>query len=249
MKTVFLKALPFAAVAAMLCQSAYAGDLSLGAAALGSSSVYRGYDTKVYPIPVIDYEGDNFYFHSLMGGYYLWKDKQNQLSLVAGYNPFGFKPSDSDDDEMKRLNRRRGTLMAGVAYNHDAEWGTLRAMLTGDTLNYSNGIVGDLAYLYTFHGDKWAVVPGVGVMWDSANENKYYYGINSSESHRSGLNSYKPGDSVNPYVEVSARYSFAPQWQAFVTGRYIRLADEIKDSPMVDKSYTGVLMTGVSYTF
>lgn len=32
-------------------------------------------------------------------------------------------------------------------------------------------------------------------------------------------------------------------------GRYIKLSDEVKDSPMVDKSYTGVLMTGVSYSF
>lgn len=249
MKSSSIKALPLAALVALLSQSAHAGSLSLGAAAIANTSAYRGYDATVYPIPVIDYEGDNFYFHSLIAGYYLWKDPQNRLSVVAGYNPFGFTPSDSDNDQMKRLNKRRGTLMAGLSYSHDAEWGTLRTILTGDTLDNSNGIVGDVAYLYAFKGDKWTVVPGVGVMWNSANQNKYNYGISSSESRRSGLDAYKPGDSVNPYVEVSARYSFAPQWQAFFTGRYIRLADEVKDSPMVDKSYTGVLMTGVSYSF
>jgi len=249
MKASYIKTLPLAAVVAMLCQSAHADGLSLGAAALGSTSVYRGDNTRFYPAPVIDYQGDSFYVHSLLAGYYLWKDPQNQLSVVAAYNPFGFRPSHSDDDQMKRLDKRHGTLMAGLSYSHNAEWGTIRSMLTGDTLDQSNGIVGDVAYLYAFKGDKWTVVPGVGVMWNSANQNKYYYGISSSESRRSGLDSYKPGDSFNPYVEVSARYSFAPQWQAFFTGRYIRLADEVKDSPMVDKSYTGVVMTGISYTF
>ncbi|WP_193387163.1 MipA/OmpV family protein, partial [Yersinia pestis] len=38
-------------------------------------------------------------------------------------------------------------------------------------------------------------------------------------------------------------------WNAFFTGRYIRLANEVKNSPMVDQSYTGVLWTGVTYTF
>ncbi|MEG3136144.1 MipA/OmpV family protein [Rouxiella sp. T17] len=249
MKTYYFKALPLVAVVAMSCQSVHASTFSLGAAALGSTNLYKGYGNNFYPIPVVDYDGDNFYFHSLVAGYYLWKDQQNQLSLIAGYNPFGFRPKDTDDEQLKRLDKRRGTLMAGVAYNHNAEWGTIRTTFTGDTLDYSNGLVGDVAYLYAFKADKWAVVPGVGVMWNSANQNKYYYGVSGNESRRSGLQSYKPGDSFNPYFELSAKYSFAPQWQAFFTGRYIRLADEVKDSPMVDKSYTGVVMTGITYSF
>ncbi|NMP26732.1 MipA/OmpV family protein [Rahnella sp. SAP-1] len=249
MKALPIKALPVAALLALLSQSAQADSWSLGASALVSPDPYRGYDTKFFPVPIINYEGDSFYFRSLMAGYYLWKDQQNQLSLVAGYNPFGFKPSDSDDEQMKRLDKRRGTLMAGVAFSHQEQWGTLRTSLTGDTLNNSNGMVGDLAYLYTFKGDNWALVPGLGLTWNSANQNKYYYGISGAESRRSGLDSYQPGDSFNPYLELSARYNFTPQWQAFFTGRYIRLATEVTDSPMVDKSYTGVVWTGITYNF
>ncbi|HHK5767629.1 TPA: MipA/OmpV family protein, partial [Serratia marcescens] len=60
---------------------------------------------------------------------------------------------------------------------------------------------------------------------------------------------YTPGDSWAPYLELSANYQINKSWNAFFVGRYVKLSDEVKDSPMVDKSYTGLLMTGVSYTF
>jgi len=44
---------------------------------------YKQYDHDIYPVPVISYEGDNFWFHGLGGGYYLWNDGSDQLSLTA----------------------------------------------------------------------------------------------------------------------------------------------------------------------
>ena len=197
----------------------------------------------------MSYEGDDFYFKSLTAGYYLWKDDRNKFSVTTTYVPFGFDPDDSDDHQMKHLNKRRGTLYAGLAYSHIEDWGTLRATFNGDVLNNSNGLVADAAYLYPIHQDNWALVPGFGVMFNSSNQNDYYYGVTKGESRRSGLSSYSADDSFSPYAELSARYNFTRDWQAFFTGRYIRLADEVKDSPMVDKSYSAIVWTGVTYTF
>jgi outer membrane protein len=244
-----LKTLAIIASAMVCAHSAQAGTWSLGASALVSPDPYRGYQDRVYPVPVINYEGDDFYFRTLTAGYYLWKDQQNQLSLMGYFSPLGYRPGDSDDDRMKQLNKRRGTLMAGLAYSHFAEWGILRTTFTGDTLNYSNGMVGDFAYLYKFDLGDFTLVPGVGLAWSSKNQNKYYYGISENESRRSGLDSYTPSDSWAPYVELSANYQINKDWDAFFVGRYISLSSEVKDSPMVDKSYTGVLMTGVKYSF
>ncbi|VFS81467.1 MltA-interacting protein precursor [Kluyvera cryocrescens] len=69
------------------------------------------------------------------------------------------------------------------------------------------------------------------------------------ESARSGLRSYDPNSSWNPYLEMSANYRFAGNWSVYGTARYTRLSDEITDSPMIDKSWTGLLSTGVTYTF
>jgi outer membrane protein len=243
------KTLAILASTLVCASSAQAGTWSLGASALMSPDPYRGYQHRVYPVPIINYESEDFYFRSLTAGYYLWKDQANQLSVMAYYSPLHYKPGDSDDDRMKQLNKRRATLMAGMAYSHNADWGTIRTAFSGDTLDYSNGWVGDIAYLYKFKLDSWSFAPGVGVSWNSKNQNKYYYGVNGNESARSTLSAYTPSDSWSPYVELSVNYQINTEWNAFVMGRYVSLADEIKDSPMVDKSYTGVLWTGVSYTF
>lgn len=249
MKTPNLKTLSIVGAAVLFSHAAVAGTWSLGASALGDVNPYRGYDNKVYPVPVISYESDDFYFKSLTAGYYMWKDDHNKFSATASYIPFGYDPDDSDDHQMKQLNKRRGTLMGGLAYSHIEDWGTLRATFNGDVLNNSNGLVADAAYLYPIREDNWALVPGFGVMWSSSNQNDYYYGVSKGESRRSGLSSYTADDSFSPYAELSARYNFTKEWQAFFTGRYIRLADEVKDSPMVDKSYSAVVWTGVTYTF
>ncbi len=77
---------------------------------------------------------------------------------------------------------------------------------------------------------------GIGVEWNSENQNDYYYGVSRKESSRSGLRGYNPNDSWNPYLELSANYNFAGNWSVYGTARYTRLSDEITDSPMVDKS-------------
>lgn len=249
MKILNLKTLSIVGSAVLFSHAAVAGTWSLGASALGDVNAYRGYDNKILPVPIVSYDSDDFYFKSLTAGYYLWKDSSNKFSVTATYIPFGFDPDDSDDHQMKRLNKRRGTLMGGLAYSHVEDWGTLRATFNGDVLNNSNGLVADAAYLYPIHQDNWALVPGFGVMWSSSNQNDYYYGVTKGESRRSGLSSYSADDSFSPYAEISARYNFTRDWQGFFTGRYIRLADEVKDSPMVDKSYTAIVWTGVTYSF
>lgn len=229
--------------------AAYAAEVSLGVGAASSTSVYRGEDNDVYPIPVLNYESEQFYFRGLGGGYYLWNDGANRLSLTAYYLPLGFKRGDNDDQQMKQLDKRRGTLMAGMAYSHRADWGEVRTVLAGDTLDYSNGFVWDTAYLYRFTLGDLSLTPGIGATWFSENMNRYYYGVSSKESARSGFARYRPDDGWSPYLELSANYQINSNWSTWAVGRYTRLSDEVKDSPIVDRSYNALMSVGVSYRF
>ncbi|WP_312241641.1 MipA/OmpV family protein [Pantoea sp.] len=229
--------------------SAQAGPLSIGASVIYAQSPYRGGQDRYLPIPVINYEGENFWLHSLQGGYYLWKDEQNRLSLTLLGSPQQYDPDDNDLGDMKRLDKRHMTLMGGATYNHVAEWGIVRTALLGDLLNNSNGVLWDLTWLYRFNLGQFSVTPGIGATWNSANQNRYYYGVSGHESVRTGISTYRPDDSWSPYVELSVNYQLDKQWNASFTGRYIRFDDEIKDSPMIDKNGQAVVWAGVSYTF
>lgn len=241
------------ALGVLIASSTFAANaestFSLGAGVGVVETPYKQYDKKVYPVPVITWESDSFWFRGLGGGYYLWNDDADQLSVMAYYSPWHFKPGDSDNSQLRQLDKRKSTLMAGLSYVHNTQYGFLRTSLAGDTLDNSNGIVWDLAWLYRYNAGALTVTPGIGVEWNSENQNEYYYGVSGSESRRSGLDSYDPNDSWNPYLELTVSYRLTDNLSVYGTGRYTHLSDEIKDSPMVDKSWAGLLSTGVTYRF
>ena len=223
--------------------------LTLGAGVGIVEHPYKQYDHDVYPVPVINYEGDNFWFRGLGGGYYLWNDGTDQLSVMGYWSPMYFKPGDSDNSQLRRLDKRKSTVMAGVSWMHHTQYGSLRTALSGDILDNSNGMVWDTAWVYRYTNGGLTLTPGIGVEWNSENQNQYYYGVSHHEAAKSGLRSYDPSNSWSPYLELTANYRFAGSWSVYGTARYTRLSDEVTDSPMVDKSWTGLLSTGVTYTF
>lgn len=150
---------------------------------------------------------------------------------------------------MRELDRRRDTVMGGFTYKHKADWGTLRFIGSGDMLGISNGLRAETAYLYSFQADKWTLTPGIGIKWDSENQNRYEYGISSKESRNSGLKRYQPGSSWTPFLELSGNYRFDENWTAFAAGRVDHMSSEVKDSPMVNKSVSAIVWTGFTYTF
>lgn len=249
MKISLRKTLTICTLFLISAQHAQAGNWSLGASIMVTPNPYRGHQDRILPVPSINYVSDDFYFRTLIVGYNLWKEKNNQLSIFALYSPLSYRPSQSDDIRMQKLNERRSTMMAGISYSHHATWGSVRTTLSGDTLNNSNGFVGDISYLRMFGSAPWRITPGVGMIWNSGKQNRYYYGINAEESRRSSFETYAPSDSWSPYLELTVNYRINSHWSAFFTGRYIRLVNEVKNSPMIDKVYSGLLWTGVTYNF
>lgn len=72
-----------------------------------------------------------------------------------------------------------------------------------------------MAWLYRYTNGGLTVTPGIGVQWNSENQNEYYYGVSRKESARSGLRGYNPNDSWSPYLELSASYNFLGDWSVY----------------------------------
>jgi outer membrane protein len=176
-----IKLLALGVLIATSASAAHAdGKFTLGAGVGIVEHPYKQYDADVYPVPVISYESDNFWFHGLGGGYYLWNDTNDKLSITAYWSPMYFKPGDSDSEQMRRLDKRKSTVMAGLSYVHNTPYGFLRTTIAGDTLDNSNGINWDLAWLYRYTNGNLTLTPGIGVEWNSDNQNEYYYGVSGT---------------------------------------------------------------------
>lgn len=176
-----LKLLALGILAATAVSTAQAeSQWTVGAGVGVINSPYKQYDRDVYPVPVITYEGDNFWFRGLGGGYYLWNDTADKLSIMAYYDPTHFKPGDSDSHALRQLDKRKSSMMAGLSYVHNTQYGFLRTALAGDTLDNSNGFIWDLAWLYRYTNGGLTLTPGIGVQYNSENYNDYYYGVSKT---------------------------------------------------------------------
>ncbi|WP_434778709.1 MipA/OmpV family protein [Neisseria sp. Ec49-e6-T10] len=248
-KALFLKAMCMLAFGIMSSKIVYAEGLSIGGGVLFEEPAYRDYDTQIYPMPVINYDSRYFFFKGASAGVYAVHTETDQLYAQVAYLPTRFKASKTDHQALKQLDDRKASVMAGLGYTHKAGWGNIHTRALADISGHSKGVIADVSYGYPFQFDKFYIEPSVGVQWQNSKHNNYYYGVSDQESQRSGLNHYSANSGSTPYLAVNAHYSFYKNWQAFVTGRYTRLSNSIKDSPMTEGSSRNMIGIGILYHF
>lgn len=97
--------------------------LTVGASVLYMQSPYHGDKDRYYPFPLLNYEGDHFFISGWQAGYYLWKDNSDQLSVIITSSGQEYRPKKNDFSDMRQLDKRHLTLMAGGMWRHTADWG------------------------------------------------------------------------------------------------------------------------------
>ncbi|HCW3076523.1 TPA: MipA/OmpV family protein [Enterobacter roggenkampii] len=229
--------------------SAMAGEFSLGAGAVFNESPYKGYNENTTAVPLIIYEGDRFYVRQTTGGWILWKDAKNELSLTATWMPLHFDPDDNDDHQMKQLDERKASAFLGGAYYRHESWGSLKVAVSGDATDESGGVIGEVSYFRPIKMERLTLTPSVGVFYSDESYNDYYYGVSGSESRRSGLDQYTAGDSWTPYVGLVAKYQLTQKLYLNASAVYTVLPDDVKNSPMIDRDDSFALMTGLTWRF
>jgi len=229
-----------------------AADFSMGLTASWSSKLYRQVNENKNNLifPNVDFEADRFWLHGLSTGYDFIKTPEDRLAVLGYYLPLSFKASDSHSRQMRELKDRRSTFMAGLSYTHQSDsWGIFESVLAADVLDNSNGYNWSNTWSLPLEFGAFTLQPALGVNWNDRKFNRYYYGISSGESARSGLRKYTPGDSWTPFAELNLNYSLTDNWNIYGGTRFTFLADEVKNSPMVAKGSLVTFWTGASYTF
>lgn len=244
-----LKPLLLSAIALTSLSTAAHAELTLGLNASAYRTPYKDVDTEYYVFPAINFKNEHVYFKGLGGGVYLINSPKHELALSARYGAHHFKPKDSDDRQIRQLNKRKNSVMAGLTYTYKDTWGEVNAELQGDISDNSQGYIADLSYANTFTSGKVAVKPTIGVTYRDKNWNDYYYGVSTKESRKSGLDRYEASGSVQPYAELTVSYAINPQWVTYASAHYEYIGKEGKDSPMTDRSHVGAFSTGLMYRF
>ncbi|WP_228147130.1 MipA/OmpV family protein [Acinetobacter sp. ANC 3832] len=196
-------------------------------------------------LPTIFFDNKKIYAEGDEAGVYLLNDEKNQLRLNAYYDGTYYSPS----GELSQLDQRKWSVMAGASYMRTTPYGALKAQIGTDVLARSKGTVATVSYLAEIKKDAWSFYPEMGLQWNDANYNQYYYGVSSAESTRTGIQAYQPSQSIHPYANLTANYQISKHWNAFAEMEFNYLSKQQSNSPMIEKHTDFSPSIGFDYKF
>lgn len=220
-------------------------ELSIGANYSVDFQPYKGKRTYQSTLPTAFFDNDKVYLEGDEAGVYLLNDDKNELRLNVAYDGNSYDPSGA----LSGLDRRKWSVMAGGSYMRITPYGGFKAQVGTDVLSRSKGTVATASYVAEIKKDKWSFYPELGLQWNDAKYNQYYYGVSDTESQRTGIGAYKPNSSINPFLGISTNYDFSKHWSAFGTLDVDFLSKEQTNSPMIARHTDINPSIGIKYKF
>jgi len=229
------------------------GSVGLGAGFRFGVSPYKHIDTissdendnNADLIPLYLYEGQYIFSHGTRAGIHLWKENVEFDALIQ----YRFDRLETDADEFyDGVNDRKQTLEGGFAATVKKNWGDLTLTWLADLQSRHNGYEIDLTYRYNWKHNRWSVSPFISLIHQNEDLTQYYYEVTEQES-RDDLSVYTPDSVVFSRIGLNTSYRLFDHWLLFANISFENLADEIKNSPLVDESSLSTMYLGFSYEF
>lgn len=165
-----------------------------------SREIYKGYDRRVIPLPIIGYRGEKLNVYGPFVSYDATQMGAVDVSLQVAPRFQGFDENDSDVFE--GMEDRKFSMDAGIALSYDKHnWKTnVSAMF--DVLGRSNGYELSMGVGRVFRFGPVFVEPSVSIDYLDDKHVDYYYGVRMNEA--TGSRAYFQGDhAVNYAVGLS----------------------------------------------
>ncbi|HFK7188998.1 MipA/OmpV family protein [Serratia odorifera] len=230
--------------------SAFPNSFSFGIQTELDAQAYKAKHTHFYAIPYVDYDNDTWYIDGIETGFYLLKDAKNEVRVKAYYYyEDAYRPEDGHGEAMKILKKRHATIMSGISYQRLTPWGAIFTQVAADTLNNSKGVIATVAYIGRVNINSVTFYSELGTDWSNTQQTRYYYGISKEEAENSGLNAYRPHQSLTPFIMLATEYKFTKYWDGYIESRYDFLSRTVRNSPMVDRKGTFNIVVGLNYNF
>lgn len=196
-----------------------------------NQEIYKGYDYRVIPLPIIGYRGDDFRVLGPFISYDAIRILDIDLTLQVAPRFQGF--DDSDSPVFENMQERKFSMDAGLGLNYvKKDWKVgLSSMF--DMLGRSKGyeVKADVSRL--FNKGPFFFEPSLGLSYLDSNHVDYYYGIKEGETN--ALTSLYEGQSA-----LNTTLGFSVSTPIFFGGftqlslDYTWFDSAITDSPLVE---------------
>ena len=242
--------------AALFCSvSAYAGQQtgwSVGAGAAYSPEIYKETSSDVSALPLVSYAGEHFYWRGLELGYALnSKGAAQNLLFHLKYDMEYFDPGDSDNKDIKKLNKRDGTVLGGVTYQYGLALGTFGLKGAIDIADKHDGWLGEVSWSFPIFNGRWGLTPSGGYTYLSEDFNQHLYGVTATESATTGgaISEFNPKGEGQYFVSLSAFYMLTDSFMVNSVVKYTNLQGDVENSPLLGRTTYTTAMVNFIYKF
>ncbi|RCV90058.1 MipA/OmpV family protein [Billgrantia montanilacus] len=224
----------------------------LGIGVMSEQEPYAGIDRDNTPIPLLEVE--NRYIHLFgpqirfkLPGLDIRDSQQLNFGLVGKYDGSGYEEDDAPI--LDGMDERKGGFWAGGKVEWSSDLVDVSAEWLADASGNSNGQVINIGLKRTWRvGNHFLLTPHVGASWQDDKTVDYYFGVRDSEA-RIDRPVYSGESAINIEAGVRGVYMFDKHHSMLMGVEVTSLSDEIKDSPLVDRSTTNSVFLGYIYRF
>jgi outer membrane protein len=224
-------------------------DMFLGIAHYHRAGPYRT-SAANFLEPTGDYEGERFILRGDTVGMRLWRKGGWSFDLIAQQDLLAFRPNSADTPALRHLKRRRDGVNAGfeLAWTPTSD-DAMHLSETMGVLGPTNAMQTSLEYDHTFTlpVSYTQIIPTVAFTRYAAAYSRYYFGISTEESLRTGLGTFTPNGTSRTDVGVTVVQPFSKNLAMFVDFTHKRYGNGIELSPMVARIHYTETNIGLVY--
>lgn len=232
--------------------------ISVGAGVAITTQPYLGVDdgAQLFPIPLVSARRGRFAFQGREATVRLY---EADAVTVEALTRWRFQSYDADDGFVLTGMSRSGTLEVGASARTEVRGVQLSLTAAADALGRHGGFDAEAAASVEVAGGRIVSIrPRVGLRYQSASLNDYYFGVEDDEAAvltdpdggaAFARTAYEADATLAPFVGVLARVPLSRR--LFVTGLidYGPLPGEVTDSPIVDADGQAFGFVGLAYAF
>lgn len=219
---------------------------SFGLGVSTTDKVYRDFDRKVTPLPLVTYENKWVSVGLPVSDIKLWSGESLSFRVRARFSGEGYEAKDSPF--LEGMEERKFSAWVGGAVIWKTDFANVSGELLADAMGNSKGTRAKVQIDRRFNAGGFGITPRLAAEWVDDKYVDYYYGVRESEA-RTGRARYDGKSTTNMQIGVRVDYSMARHHTMFLDLGTTRVGGSIKNSPIVDKSNQTSLALGYVYRF
>jgi outer membrane protein len=196
-----------------------------------NKEIYKGYNTRTMPLPLVGYKGENL---SVFGPFISYKLKDvNDFQVSAKLSPRFQGFDESDSTIFTGMQRRKSSLDAGMSVDYQNNDWKIGLTSMFDILNRSNGFEIKSSFGHIFRYGPVFFEPSISFSYLDKNHVDYYYGVSNNEVNQNRI-AYIGDSALNKNLGLSIATPILFGGFTRLSIEYTWFDKNITDSPLVE---------------